>query len=233
VDAGPDPGAADACLRRLGVRAVPLVVVSHLHMDHVAGVAGVIRNRTVGAVLTGQADLPPTGRRLLADTVRRYAIPVLRTGPGAVYRAGDVRIEVIGPVRTFSGTRSDPNNNSLVLRADVAGLSVLLTGDAELDAQQAMVARGLARTVDVLKVPHHGSSFSEPAFLDATRPRVALVEVGAGNDYGHPDAAVLAHLRARGARVVRTDLDGDVAVASDGGHLTVVVRGARPSGRSP
>jgi competence protein ComEC len=233
VDAGPDAQAADACLSRLGIRAVPLLVLSHLHLDHVGGVAGVVRHRTVGAVLTGGFDLPATGARLLADTLRRYPIPVVRTGPGAAYRVGDVRMEVIGPVRRFSGTRSDPNNNSLVLRAEVRGISVLLTGDMEHDAQQAMLARGLAGAVDVLKVPHHGSSFSEPAFLDAVRPRVAVVEVGAGNDYGHPDAAVLAHLRGDGARVLRTDLDGDVAIVSVGRRLSVVVRGPQHAARSP
>jgi competence protein ComEC len=238
VDAGPDPHAVDACLRRLAVRTVPLLVLSHLHLDHVGGLAGVLRNRVVGTVLTGVADLPATGARLLAETLRRYAtgryaIPVVRTGAGAAYRAGDVRLEVIGPVRRFSGTRSDPNNNSLVLRADVRGTSVLLTGDVEHDAQQAMLARGLTPSVDVLKVPHHGSSFSEPAFLDAVRSRVAVVEVGAGNDYGHPDAGVLARLRGDGARVVRTDRDGDVAVVSEGGRLSVVVRGPQHSARSP
>ncbi|MDQ1677716.1 MAG: competence protein ComEC [Actinomycetota bacterium] len=233
VDAGPDPGAADACLRRLGVRAVPLLVLSHLHLDHVGGVAGVIRNRTVGAILTGTFDQPRTGRQLLADTVRRYGISIVRTGAGAAYQVGDVRLEVLGPVRRFGGTRSDPNNNSLVLRAGVRGLTILLPGDAELDAQHAMLARGLARPVDVLKVPHHGSSFSEPAFLDAARARVALVEVGAGNDYGHPDAAVLAHLRGDGTRVLRTDLDGDVAVVAEGRRLSVAIRGPQLHARSP
>ncbi|HEY0358465.1 MAG TPA: ComEC/Rec2 family competence protein [Mycobacteriales bacterium] len=233
VDAGPDPRAVDACLKRLGVRSVPLLVLSHLHLDHVGGVAGVVRHRRVGAVLTGGFELPATGARLLAATLRRYPVPVVRTGPGAAYRVGDVRMEVIGPVRRFAGTRSDPNNNSLVLRADVRGVSVLLTGDVEHDAQQAMLARGLAGRVDVLKVPHHGSSFSEPAYLDAARARVALVEVGAGNDYGHPDAAVVARLRADGARVLRTDLDGDVAVVSHGRRLSVVVRGPQQNARAP
>jgi competence protein ComEC len=233
VDAGPDPRAADACLSRLGIRVVPLLVLSHLHLDHVGGVAGVVRNRRVGAVLMGRFDLPATGARLLASTLHRYPIRVVRTGPGAAYRVGDVHLDVIGPVRRFSGTRSDPNNNSLVLRADVHGLSVLLTGDVEHDAQEAMLARGMAGTVDVLKVPHHGSSFSAPAYLDAARPRVAVVEVGAGNDYGHPDAAVLARLRGLGARVLRTDLDGDVAVVVDGRQLSVVVRGPQQAARSP
>jgi competence protein ComEC len=233
VDAGPDPAAADACLTRLGVRSVPLLVLSHVHLDHVGGVEGVVRNRAVGAVLTSGYGLPALGARLVAEAARRHRIPVVAVGPGAVYRAGDVRLEVIGPVRVFTGTRSDPNNNSLVLRADVRGLSVLLTGDVEHDAQQTLLAAGAPVRVDVLKVPHHGSSFSDPAFLDAVRPRVALVEVGRDNDYGHPSTAVVGRLSRAGVRVLRTDVDGDLAVLSRGEQVWVAVRGPQRSARSP
>jgi competence protein ComEC len=233
VDTGPDPGPVDACLRRLGVSAVPLLVLSHLHADHVGGLQGALRGRAVGAIVTSGDDRPSAGSRALAGAVRRSGVPVLRAGPGAVYRAGDVRLEVLGPVRRFEGTRSDPNNNSLVVRADVAGLSVLLGGDVEHDGQQALLAAGAPLRADVLKVPHHGSAFSEPAFLDAAAAPVALVEVGAGNDYGHPSAVVVARLQRGGARVLRTDLDGDVAVVALDGRLAVAVRGPDHAARSP
>jgi len=77
-----------------------------------------------------------------------------------------------------------------------------------------------------VKVPHHGSAFQDPDFLGAVGARVALVSVGADNDYGHPNAAVLARLAATGARVMRTDRDGDLAVVvDDAGRLAVVARG--------
>jgi len=86
---------------------------------------------------------------------------------------------------------------------------VLLLGDAETE-QQALVA---LPPVQVLKVAHHGSSYQDSRLLDALRPRVALVSVGAGNGYGHPSEPVLARLRANGALICRTDFDGDIAVA--------------------
>jgi competence protein ComEC len=233
VDTGPDPGPVDACLRRLGISTVPLLVLSHLHADHVGGLAGALRGRAVGAIVTSGDDLPTAGARILGETVRRFGLPVIRAGPGAVYRAGDVRLEVLGPVRRFVGTRSDPNNNSLVLRADVAGLSILLSGDVEHEGQRALLSTGAPLRADVLKVPHHGSTFSEPAFLDAATAPVALVEVGAGNDYGHPSAVVIARLQRSGARVLRTDLDGDVAVVTRGGRLAVAIRGPDRAARSP
>ncbi|HEY0485061.1 MAG TPA: ComEC/Rec2 family competence protein [Mycobacteriales bacterium] len=233
VDTGPEPGAVDACLRRLRISAVPLLVLSHLHADHVGGLEGALRGRVVGAIVTSGYALPAAGAHVLDQAVRRLGLRVVRAGLGAVYRAGDVRLEVIGPVRRFTGTRSDPNNNSLVLRADVAGTSVLLTGDAEHDAQEALLSTGTRLRADVLKVPHHGSAFSAPAFLDAAAASVALIEVGLGNDYGHPSEVVVAHLRRGGARVVRTDLDGDVAVMSRSGRLAVATRGPDHAARSP
>jgi competence protein ComEC len=150
-------------------------------------------------------------------------VPVTEAAPGGAWQVGYVALRVV-PTARLSGTRSDPNNNSLILSATVSGVSVLLLGDAETE-EQALV---LVPPVQVLKVAHHGSSYQDSRLLDSLRPRVALVSVGAGNGYGHPSESVLARLRANGARVARTDLDGDIAVSTvpggQVGDLTVVHR---------
>ncbi|MDG4796127.1 ComEC/Rec2 family competence protein [Micromonospora sp. WMMD1082] len=227
VDAGPDPAAADACLRRLGVRRVPLLVVSHFHVDHTGGVAGVFRGRRVDAVLTPQWPEPAVGRGLVHTTAAAHGTPVTDAPAGWRYRAGAVDLVVIGPPYPMRGTRSDPNNNSLVLLATVAGVRILLTGDAETEEQQALREHLPlpALRADVLKIPHHGSAYQDPAFLDAVRPTVALVPVGAGNTYGHPNEAVLARLARGGARVLRTDIEGDVAAVRGPSGLAVVSGG--------
>ena len=101
---------------------------------------------------------------------------------------------------------------------------MLLTGDVELDAQADLLASSEDLRADVLKVPHHGSRFNAEQFLAAVRPRIAIISVGAHNRYGHPSQHVIDVLTAAGARVMRTDLNGDVAVAG-GPSLQVVVRG--------
>ncbi|SCG60312.1 ComEC/Rec2-related protein [Micromonospora inositola] len=234
VDAGPDPAGVDGCLRRLGVREVPLLVVSHFHADHVGGVAGVFRGRRVAGVLAPQWSEPAFG----VSQVRVAALAGaagLRTAPvGWSWRAGEVELVALGPPYPLRGSRSDPNNNSLVLAATVAGVRILLLGDAETEEQRALreaLPSGAFRA-DVLKVAHHGSAYQDPEFLDAVRPSVALVSVGVGNDYGHPNPGLLTRLSRAGARVLRTDIDGDVAVVRDRRGLAVVARGTRP-GRQP
>ena len=141
---------------------------------------------------------------------------------------------MLGPVHRLTGTNSDPNNNSLVVLVEVDGVRVLLAGDAQVEEQSELVAAlGPERLrADVLKVAHHGSAYQDPDFLAAVHPRLALVSVGAGNPYGHPNLVMLAGLRRDGARVLRTDLDGDLAAVVDGSGLEVVRRGL-PAGAHP
>ncbi|MFY1672648.1 ComEC/Rec2 family competence protein [Plantactinospora sp. WMMB334] len=231
VDAGPEPGAVDRCLRRLDVRTVSLLVLSHLHADHVAGVDGVFRGRRVEAVLVPQWPEPVDGRAAVESAGRANGVPIGTAGVGWVYTAGPLVLTLLGPPFPLRGTRSDPNNNSLVLRAEVRGIGILLTGDAETEEQQALldhVPEALLRA-DVLKLAHHGSAYQEPAFFGAVRPAVVLVPVGVDNGYGHPSPGVLARLTRSGARVLRTDRDGDLAVVRlDDGELSVAVRAHAP-----
>ena len=107
------------------------------------------------------------------------------------------------------------------------GLPDVPVGDAERPEEDWLVARyGDSLRADVLKVGHHGSSTSSSAeFLDAVRPRIALVSVGVGNSYGHPSAAVMATLAGRGAQVLRTDRLGTIVVRTDGRRLLVDANG--------
>ncbi|OLB80749.1 MAG: hypothetical protein AUI14_05730 [Actinobacteria bacterium 13_2_20CM_2_71_6] len=133
-----------------------------------------------------------------------------------------------------SRIESDPNNNSLVLRAEIAGQRMLLAGDAMVEEQSDLLATlgADALRADILKVAHHGSHYQDPDFLVAVHPAVALVSVGVGNPYGHPNLAVLDRLRRDGATVLRTDVDGDLAAVADARGLGVVRHGVAP-GRHP
>lgn len=222
VDAGPRPADVDRCLRGLGVDEVPLLLVSHFHLDHIGGLDGVLAGRRVGAIVTTSWPEPATGRDAVARAATAHRVPVSAAPAAGGWTVGDVRLDVLASA-PMHGTRSDPNNNSLLLAAHVRGVRVLLTGDAEMERQQALLDAGTDLSAQVLKVSHHGSAFQEPAFLDAVAPRIALVSVGRDNDYGHPSPSVLARLAGHGARVLRTDVSGDVAVVLVRGKLSVVL----------
>ena len=146
----------------------------------------------------------------------------------ATRRVGDVTLQALWPLpgahATGPGDGSTANDASVVLLVEVAGVRLLLTGDVEPEAQAALARAWPGLHVDVLKVPHHGQPLPGPRLPGGLGARLALVSAGEDNDYGHPAPETLAALAGTGAEVLRTDLDGDLAV---------VVRGRRGRWRHP
>jgi competence protein ComEC len=230
VDAGSDPLVIDACLRRLGIVEVPLLVLTHLHADHAGGVAGVFHGRRVGEVITGPLREPHFGLDLVVDALAVEGRPAtdLRTPQiGNTATIGQVGLEFLWPPRALRGTRSDPNNSSLIIRARIGAMSILLSGDSEIEEQEGALEAGVDLRADVLKAPHHGSRFVSTGFLAAVGARVAVISVGQPNDYGHPAASLLTALHSAGvSTVLRTDQSSDLALsAAAGGSLQAVARG--------
>ncbi|MBA9006919.1 ComEC/Rec2 family competence protein [Thermomonospora cellulosilytica] len=227
VDTGPDPDLVDSCLDGLGVRSIPLLVLTHPHADHIDGTPGVRRGRSVGTVVTSARTNGKEDRHLAELAVRPATA-------GHRWRIGDLTLEILAPATTGPALLSDAdgeavNNTSVVLLARRPGFSALLTGDIEIDAQRALLPR--VPHVQLLKVPHHGARYQDPAFLAATRATISITSVGEGNDYGHPAPSTLALLQRLGMRVYRTDLHGDIAVVPTRRGLTVITRQPRPGGK--
>ncbi|UUW89156.1 ComEC/Rec2 family competence protein [Pimelobacter simplex] len=250
VDAGPEPDAVDDCLDRLDVEQVPLVLLTHFHADHIDGLPGVLHDRRVGAIETTSVRDPPAGAELVDRTARDAGVPVTTAPFGSTRRIGAATLQVLhpaapaaAPTRRSSpagpaGSASDDtdgsaaNDASVVLLVEVAGVRILLTGDLEPTGQAELAQRlrgGVDLDIDVLKVPHHGSSHQDRDWLTSLHPEVALISVGADNGYGHPAPAVVQALQQAGAEVRRTDRAGDLAVLAPdsgvpGGRVTVATR---------
>ncbi|MEU1077533.1 MULTISPECIES: ComEC/Rec2 family competence protein [unclassified Streptomyces] len=217
VDTGPDPAPADRCLRALGVTRIPLLLLTHFHADHVAGLAGVLRGRAVGVIETTTFEEPPEQARFVRRTAARAGVPVVPVEPGEWRAVGGLSWQALWPLPPPTVTPDGPNDASVTLLVRVGGLTLLLPGDLEPPAQQALLrAHPELPPVDVLKVAHHGSAHQDPALLRAVRPRLALISAGKGNPYGHPAPSTVALLASSGARVLRTDTDGAIAVMGRG-----------------
>jgi competence protein ComEC len=242
VDTGPDEVAIDECLNRLDINRIPLVVLSHLHADHVGGLAAVLRGRAVGAVAVGPSRVPAWAWTKVLHETAAARVPVVQLAVGQRLSWPGLTLDVLGPAPAEQWPAGDDpsgtvvNNSSLVLRATTPAGRILLTGDVELAAQADLLMSKVDLNAAVLKVPHHGSRYSAPTFLDAVHARIAVASVGAGNPYGHPSPLTLNRLTTDGALILRTDHDGDVAIVRGSvGGPAVVRRGdprAPPPGRA-
>lgn len=219
VDQGaPDAGVAEQ-LRRLGVRRLALLVLTHPQRDHIGGAAEVIDRFQVDLVLDpGMPAESPDARAALA-AARKRGVRVVLTRAGAVYRLGRLRLQVLWPAGP-GRPGDDPNENAIVLLASYGEVDAFLPADAE----SSVTLRLGPPPVEILKVAHHGSADPLlPALLRRLRPELAVVSAGEDNAYGHPAPSTLAALA--GVRVYRTDRDGRVTLESDGRALSVRTEG--------
>ena len=205
VDGGPPGDELEAKLEDAGVGALAAVVVTHDQSDHAGGVEEIL-----GRVPVGRLVYARLGRPLL-DTARAVGAVPVRVAAGGEVRSGGLRLEVLWPPRELLAqplAGADPNTQALVLLARWRDFSMLLTADAEAEAVPLDPG-----PVDVLKIAHHGSDDAGlGALLDRSRPRLALISVGADNPFGHPTPATLATLAAHGVRTLRTDRNGTVTI---------------------
>ncbi len=222
--------AALPLLQELGVTKLDLVVATHPHSDHIGGMDEVLG--ALPAKLLIDNGLPHTTDTYdkLMKLVESKGIKYKAAKSGQSYRLdGGVKLEVLNPSGDpITGTRSDLNANSVVIRATHGANCFLFTGDAEAETEERML-QNKVQPCDVLKAAHHGSGYaSSSEFLDAVRPQVVLISVGAGNEYGHPDPDAMARYARADAPVLRTDLGGTLHLESDGSK--VVITPARGEG---
>ncbi|WP_143677533.1 ComEC/Rec2 family competence protein, partial [Streptomyces scabiei] len=223
VDAGPDPVLVDRCLTALGISRIPLVVLTHFHADHVVGLPGVLRGRSVGAIAATGFEEPADQAEFVRREAAARRIPLTRAVAGEERRTGSLTWRVLWPPGDAAAP-DGPNDASVTMLVRSAGLTLLLLGDLEPPGQRELARSPEAaalEAVDVVKVAHHGSAYQDPGLIRAMAPRLALISVGADNPYGHPAPSTVAALRAGGATVLRTDEDGAIAVAGTAKELLV------------
>ncbi|MEP7380078.1 MAG: DNA internalization-related competence protein ComEC/Rec2 [Gemmatimonadota bacterium] len=229
VDAGGGWRGGDAAasivwpyLRRFGGDVVYLTM-SHPHLDHIGGVATLIDRAAPDTVWDGAYVSGSAVYRGVLESVRAHRRAWRHVAAGDSISFDNVAVRVLAPDSAWMAGLDNPNEASVVLQLSYGAVRVLLMGDAEAREERWLLTRyGDGLRSDILKVGHHGSSTSStPDFLNAVRPRVALVSVGTGNSYHHPSREVLQALDERGVHLLRTDDDGTIVVSTDGHDLEV------------
>jgi competence protein ComEC len=202
------------------------VVLTHFHADHVDGLPGVLDGRAVDAVEVSRLQDPPGGVSLVRRAAEASGLAPHEAPYAVTRRIGDVTLEPVWPLpgspTVGPGDGTTANNASVVLLVRIRGVTFFLGGDLEPEGQAALQTLLPGLRVDVLKVPHHGSRYQDVAFLASLGARLAVISVGAGNDYGHPAPETVRALRSTGARVLRTDHDGSIAIVEDHERLGAV-----------
>lgn len=221
IDGGPDGSVASRLAENLPWwdRRIDLMVLTHPHNDHVTGLIDVIKRYNVEKILyTGVIHSAPNYLAWL-ELIKENKIPlIIIDRPQTVKLGVDSELRIIYPSRSLLGREVDNlNNSSLVLKLIYGRTGFLFTGDIETEVERELTESGVDLSADVLKVSHHGSDASNSQeFLEKVKAKIAVIQVGKDNEFGHPSLRAVKRLEKTGARVFRVDLDGTVKLFSDG-----------------
>jgi len=211
-------------------RQINLVISTHPDFDHLAGLVEVLKSYRVNAVgWTGVLGQSAEFREFMEEAEKEKAEKVVLKRGQRIRVGNNLVIDVLAPVADFAGqTVKDTNTSSLVLRIVYGQASFLLTADAPVSVEKKLVEAGDNLQSDILQVGHHGSENStSQAFLEKVRPKLAVIQVGKNNRYGHPNQEVLERLEKYGIKVLRTDEMGDIKMFSDGENLKIKYQNVR------
>lgn len=224
VDAGErnQGSGISAYLHEHDISGIDYVVATHPHADHIGGMDEILNGFQVEHFV--DSGFPHTSKTYenMLITIDEKNIPfeVAKKGEEIEFDPA-VDVEVLNPGPEYS---SELNENSVVLKVSYGEVSFLLMGDAGLETEENLMNAGYDLDSDILKVGHHASrSGSGEKFISAVSPEISVIEVGAGNDYGHPHPEILERLQ-KVSRIYRTDLDGSIVVTTDGSAYTVTAQ---------
>ncbi|MDF2907861.1 MAG: hypothetical protein K0R34_3182 [Herbinix sp.] len=195
------------------------IIGTHPHSDHIGGLDTILDSFEVGKVLLPNAVHTTATFEEVLDALERHDLSITAPEVGAKYYLGSASFTVLAPSME---TYDEINNYSIAIKLTFGDTNFVLAGDAENKSELEMLETGINLTADVLKLSHHGSSYSSSnEFLEAVNPTYSIVCVGKDNEYGHPHAKTLQALLDRDIKLYRTDEQGTVVFTSNGQTISV------------
>lgn len=212
----------DDYLKSQSIEGFEYVVFTHPDADHIGSGDIIINSYDVKTVIMPDRQATSKVYQRLISAIEKNDVDLILIGenevcekPGYTFKLGPITHTVMAPTEDFD----DANEMSVVIKSVYGETSVLLTGDAEIKSEKAMLLEYTdgELDVDILKAGHHGSSSStSQSFMNATSPEVAIISCGEGNKYGHPHKVVTDRLEKADIEIYRTDLRGTIIVKTDG-----------------
>ncbi|MBN1897804.1 MAG: helix-hairpin-helix domain-containing protein [Spirochaetes bacterium] len=245
-------------LSRLGVtKRIDAIILSNPQIINVNGLVDIVQNYDVGfiydpgmpfstyvyerfleTIMTKQDQMASAKgteeeKRLSDILAAKHHYEYFNPRAGEVLDWGpDVEAVVMGPRKLFHNTRSDPNNNSIVVKLTYGKYDFLFTGDIEEEAEISLIAQGPKIKSKIVKVPNFGAAFSSGSiFLNKVQPEFAFISVGKKNPFGYPSAGVLQRYNDQGVKIYRTDLNGTIILTTDGNSLEIQPENETPEAK--
>lgn len=205
---------------RQNITQLDYIIATHPHEDHIGGLDYIINSFNIGKVYHPRQTTTTETFKDFISAVKENGLSLSVPTVGEQFKLGEALVTVLAP---NSSNYQDLNDYSIVLKVTFKNTTFLFTGDAEAVSENEMLKNDLDLKADVLKVGHHGSkSSTSSTFLNAVKPKYAVISVGEGNKYGHPGDSILERLENAGVKTYRTDINGTIIAKSDGRVITIV-----------
>jgi len=226
IDGGPDSAILEKLAKEMPFwdRTIDLIILTHPEKDHLAGLIEVLKRYKVENILWTGVIRDTAEFKEWEKSIKGERAKIFIAKSGQKIIMPKTVLGILYPLENLEGEElKDSNNTSIVAKLVFKENSFLFTGDIYKSIEKELITKETDIDSDVLKVAHHGSkTSSSEEFMKEVSPQEAVISAGKDNPYGHPHQEVLEILEKYGIRILRTDLDGDIKIISDGSNLAIV-----------